>query len=88
MSGPRPRSMRPTTRRWLRTLHAHRRSIVAFGLPLVLYLGTLAPTVYNLDSAEFSTAAHTRGLVRATGYPLYLLIGHLWSLIPVGDVGY
>ncbi len=62
--------------------------ICAFLLPFVVYVRTLAPTVYNLDSAELTTAAATLGITRATGYPLYLLIGHLWSLLPVGDVGY
>jgi len=64
------------------------RTALAFGLPFVLYLLTLAPTIYNLDSAEFSTAAATGGIVRATGYPLYLLLGRLWSLLPIGDVGW
>ncbi|MFZ0546331.1 MAG: DUF2723 domain-containing protein [Candidatus Promineifilaceae bacterium] len=63
-------------------------STAAFMLPFLLYLLTLAPTIYNLDSAELSTAASTGGIVRATGYPLYLLLGRIWSLIPVGDVGY
>lgn len=63
-------------------------TVLAFGLPFLIYLLTLAPTIYNLDSAELSTAAATGGIVRATGYPLYLLLGRLWSVIPVGDVGY
>jgi hypothetical protein len=65
-----------------------RRSVVAFALPFFLYLLTVAPTIYNLDSAELSTAAATGGVVRATGYPVYLLIGRLWSQLPIGDVGY
>jgi hypothetical protein len=72
--------------RWLGWLDL--RAGVVFGLPLLLYVVTLAPTVYNLDSAELTTAAATGGLVRATGYPLYLLVGHLWSKMPVGDAGY
>ena len=64
------------------------RSMAAFGLPFTLYLLTLAPTIYNLDSAELTTAAATGGLVRATGYPLYLILGHAWAQIPIGDVGY
>ena len=64
------------------------RPVVAFVFSFSLYLLTLAPTVYNLDSAELTTAAATGGLVRSTGYPLYLLIGRFWSRIPVGDVGY
>jgi hypothetical protein len=61
----------------------------AFLLPLLVYLLTACSTVYNLDSAEFSAAAHTLGLVRATGYPLYLLLGKAFSLLlPFGDVGF
>lgn len=64
------------------------RMIAAFCLPFLLYVLTLAPTIYNLDSAELTTAAATGGITRATGYPLYLALGYLWSFIPVGDVGY
>lgn len=63
-------------------------ALAAFGLPFLLYLQTLAPTIYNLDSAELTTAAATGGIMRATGYPLYLVLGKVWSLLPVGDVGY
>ena len=65
-----------------------RRGLLAFGLPLIIYRLTLAPTIYNLDSAELTTAAYTGGLMRATGYPLYLMIGRLWSRLPIGDVGF
>lgn len=64
------------------------RSLTAFLLPFSIYLLTLAPTVYNLDSAELSIAAYTGGLMRSTGYPLYLTIGYFWSRIPLGDVGF
>jgi hypothetical protein len=64
------------------------RSMAAFFLPLLIYTFTLAPTIYNLDSAELTTAAGSGGLVRSTGYPLYLAFGTLWSKLPIGDVGY
>lgn len=64
------------------------RGLATFLAPLALYSLTLAPTIYNLDSAELTTAAATGGLVRATGYPLYLIIGRLWALLPIGDVGF
>lgn len=64
------------------------RAITAFSLPFLVYLFTLAPTIYNLDSAELTTAAATGGLMRSTGYPLYLTLGSLWSKIPLGDVGF
>jgi hypothetical protein len=63
-------------------------TLAAFGLPLILYVLTLAPTIYNLDSAELTTAAATGGITRATGYPLYLVLGKMWSWLPFGDVGY
>ncbi len=63
-------------------------AIVVFCLPLLIYTLTLAPTIYNLDSAELTTAVASNGIVRATGYPLYLLLGKIWSLLPVGDIGY
>ena len=63
-------------------------AVLAFFLPMVVYLLTLAPTIYNLDSAELTTAAATGGIIRATGYPLYLILGGLWSQLPLGDVGY
>ena len=72
--------------------HLVRRSwptVVGFLLPFCLYLKTAAPTIYNLDSAELTTAAYTGGLVRATGYPTYLMIARMWGhLLPFGDVGY
>lgn len=58
------------------------------GAAALLYILTLAPTIYNLDSAELTTAAATGGLVRATGYPVYLMLGWLWTHLPLGDVGY
>lgn len=64
-------------------------SAVAFVLPLMLYGLTLAPTIYNLDSAEFTTAVATDGIIRATGYPLYLLLGKVWSWLPLSsDIAY
>lgn len=63
-------------------------AVAAFGLPFLLYLRTLAPTIYNLDSAELTTAVATNGLIRATGYPLYLVLGKVWSFLPLGDMGY
>ena len=61
----------------------------AFLIPLLVYLLTACSTVYNLDSAEFSVAAHVLGIVRATGYPVYLLLAKAFTLLlPVGDVGF
>jgi hypothetical protein len=65
-----------------------RADLLFFFVPLAVYLATAAPTVFNLDSAELTTAAATGGILRATGYPLYLMLGRAWSLLPIGDVGW
>jgi hypothetical protein len=72
---------RPWIAEWLLNLSA-------WGVPFVVYLRTLAPTVYGLDSAELTTGAYTLGIIHAPGSPTYLLIGHLFTALPFGDVGY
>ncbi len=64
-------------------------ALTALGLlAFLMYTVTLAPGVYQGDSAELAAGAHVLGFVHATGYPLYLLLGKLFSLVPVGDVAY
>ncbi|MDX2170745.1 MAG: DUF2723 domain-containing protein [Deltaproteobacteria bacterium] len=60
----------------------------AFGLPLALYASTAAPTVYGVDSAELTTGAYLLGIVHPPGSPAYLLIGHVFTWLPIGDVGF
>jgi hypothetical protein len=56
---------------------------------LALYLKTLAPTLLMADGAEFQFASYLLGIAHPTGYPLYLMLGWLWShLLPLGDVAY
>jgi hypothetical protein len=55
----------------------------------LLYLKTLAPTLLMADGAEFQFASYLLGIAHPTGYPLYLILGWLWShLLPLGDVAY
>ncbi len=62
---------------------------LTLGFPLVIYLLTLAPSVYSLDSPELATAAYSLGIAHAPGYPLYTLVGWLFShAAPIGDVAY
>ncbi len=56
---------------------------------LFIYLRTLAPTVYTFDSAEFATGAYALGIIHSTGYPFYLLLAKLFTLLPIGeDIAY
>ena len=54
-----------------------------------LYLRTLAPGVLGGDSGEFQFAAWLGGFAHPTGYPLYLLLGYLWThLLPIADAAW
>jgi hypothetical protein len=53
-----------------------------------LYVRTLAPSVMPGDYAEFQFCAAILGVPHPTGYPLYILLGKLFTLLPFGDVAY
>ena len=59
-----------------------------FVLTFVLYLSTLSPTVGEADSFEFQVVSYTLGVAHPTGYPLYILLGKLFTLLPIGNVAY
>lgn len=48
-----------------------------------LYLLTLCRTVFWYDSAEYVTAAVTLGIPHPPGYPLYTILGHLFTRLPI-----
>ena len=53
---------------------------------LAIYIRTLAPSLLLGDSAEFQTLSATLGMTHPTGYPVYLLAGKLFTLLPVGAI--
>jgi 4-amino-4-deoxy-L-arabinose transferase-like glycosyltransferase len=55
---------------------------------VALYLACLAPTVQGFDSAELTMGAYDLGFVHPPGYPLYMLVGHLFSKLPLSNVGW
>ena len=62
---------------------------LVFVVALALYIKTLSPSVYTFDSAELAAGAYSLGIVHATGYPLYLMLAKLFTLlVPFGDVAY
>lgn len=62
--------------------------ILVFTLCFWVLLATAARSLYTLDSAEFAVGAATLGIIHAPGYPLYLLIAHGFTWLPVGDISY
>ena len=60
-------------------------ALVGLGV-LVLYLVTLAPTTAMWDASEYITAAYTLGIPHPPGNPLFVLLGRVASLVPIGSV--
>ncbi len=69
------------------------------GIPIVLfliafstYLLTLAPTITwrndGADGGDLITAAYTLGIAHPPGYPVYVILGKLFTLLPIGDIAY
>jgi len=61
---------------------------IIFVLGLSLYVHTLAPTVLPSNSGEFQFVADVLGIAHPPGYPLYTMLGKLFTLLPFGDVAY
>src|SRR5258707_14026147 len=59
-----------------------------FAVCLLVLLRTTVPTVYSYDSGEYAIGAARLGIIHAPGYALYLLIAHVFTLLPFGDVGF
>src|SRR5258705_3070732 len=51
-----------------------------------LHVTTLAPTTAMWDASEYITAAYTLGIPHPPGNPLFVLLGRVASLLPVGGV--
>ncbi len=49
----------------------------------VVYIFTMAPSVVQIDSGELTAVQITLGIAHPTGYPLFTIIGYLFSLIPL-----
>ncbi len=60
---------------------------VFFGA-FTVYLLTLAPEVTFWDCGELSTAAWSLGIPHPPGYPLFCMIGKLFTFLPLGSIVY
>src|SRR5690348_14401477 len=63
-------------------------ALLVAGGALGLYIRTCAPDVLVGDSGEFQFTGAILGIPHPTGYPLYTLLGWLWSMVPLRDVAY
>ncbi|HXO85420.1 MAG TPA: DUF2723 domain-containing protein, partial [Gemmatimonadales bacterium] len=49
---------------------------------MLLYISTLAPTTQFWDTSEYIAAAYTLGIPHPPGNPLFVLMAHVWGMIP------
>lgn len=63
-------------------------AILAFSIPLFIYLLTLAPTVTFFDSGEFLTAIASLGTAHSPGYPLFINYAKPFTFLPIGSIAF
>ena len=59
---------------------------LVFLFTLAIYTITLTPNTPFWDGGEYIATSYILGVPHAPGTPLYVLIGRLFSLIPIGEV--
>lgn len=66
-------------------LHKFKKTIPDFFLFVFIfavYVYSLCPTIYLIDSGELAGASFTLGIAHPTGYPIYTLISYFFAHIP------
>lgn len=63
-------------------------AVLAFTIPLIVYLLTLAPSVTFFDSGEFVTAIASLGSAHSPGYPLFINYAKPFTWLPFGNVAF
>jgi hypothetical protein len=62
---------------------------VVFFISYGFYLFSLYPTITSEDSGEFTAAAYTLGIAHPPGYPLFVILAKIFTVIvPFGNIGW
>ncbi len=63
-------------------------AFLVFIISMIIYFRTVAPTTSFWDCGEFITCSYILGVPHPPGAPLYILVGRIFSMIPiVADIG-
>jgi hypothetical protein len=63
--------------------------LAAAGLTFAVYLVTIYPGLFGMgDAAKFAFVGKVLGTPHAPGYPLYVMVSHLFSYVPIGTLAY
>src|SRR5216110_36281 len=85
-----PREAKSVRETNVRTISRSRAELLCAGavfvVALLLYTLTLAPTVTLVDSGELILAAWGPGVAHPPGFPLWVMLAHLASLVPLGNI--
>lgn len=52
-------------------------------ISFAFYLTTIAPSVIQIDTGELAAVQCTLGIAHPTGYPLFTVLGYIFSLVPL-----
>lgn len=67
-------------------------ALALFLVCFAFYYVTLAPTITwehdGVDSGDLVTAVHTLGIAHPPGYPLFIVLGKAFTILPLGDAAY
>ncbi len=58
--------------------------LVVLLLPFLMYFRTLCPLMFAGDSSEFAAVIQLPALAHPPGYPLYTILGYLFTRLPIG----
>lgn len=64
---------------FLKKYYASLTTLVVF----LVYYSTMAPSVLQIDTGELASAQALLGIAHPTGYPLFTMLGYVFSLIPL-----
>ncbi len=61
---------------------------MAFAIPFLVALSLCGASPGWMDASEFIAASRSLGLSHPPGHPAYLLLSHLFSMIPLGSIAF